>query len=66
MVLTSSDAGLKSYQNSGHSTAAKDGVIGLMQTLAVELAVDRIRVNAIAPTQVYTPMLMNPPRRRRE
>ena len=33
MVLTSSDAGLKSYQNSGHYTAAKHGVIGLMQTL---------------------------------
>ena len=31
-----------------------------MQTLAVELAVDRIRVNSIAPTQVDTPMLMNP------
>jgi len=60
MVLTSSDAGLKPYQNSGHYTAAKHGVIGQMQTLAVELAVDRIRVNSIAPTQVDTPMLMNP------
>jgi len=54
MVLTSSDAGLKPYQNSGHYTAAKRGVIGLMQTLAVELAVDCIRVNSIAPTQVDT------------
>jgi (+)-trans-carveol dehydrogenase len=60
MILTSSDAGLKPYQNSGHYTAAKHGVIGLMQTLALELAADGIRVNAIAPTQVDTPMLMNP------
>jgi (+)-trans-carveol dehydrogenase len=60
MVLTSSDAGLKPYANSGHYTAAKHGVIGLMKTLAVELAADGIRVNAITPTQVDTPMLMNP------
>jgi (+)-trans-carveol dehydrogenase len=60
MILTSSDAGLKPFQNAGHYTAAKHGVIGLMKTLAVELAADGIRVNAIAPTQVDTPMLMNP------
>jgi (+)-trans-carveol dehydrogenase len=60
MILTSSDAGLKPYQNTGHYTAAKHGVIGLMKTLALELAADGIRVNAIAPTQVDTPMLMNP------
>ncbi|HEX6393897.1 MAG TPA: mycofactocin-coupled SDR family oxidoreductase [Acidimicrobiales bacterium] len=60
MILTSSDAGLKPFQNAGHYTVAKHGVIGLMRTLALELADDAIRVNAIAPTQVDTPMLMNP------
>jgi NAD(P)-dependent dehydrogenase (short-subunit alcohol dehydrogenase family) len=41
--------------------AAKHGVIGLMRTLALELAPDFIRVNALAPTSVNTPMIMNEP-----
>src|SRR5712671_7383298 len=60
IILTSSDAGLKAYQNIGHYTAAKHGVVGLMRTLALELAPDFIRVNAVAPTTVNTPMVMNP------
>jgi (+)-trans-carveol dehydrogenase len=39
--------------------AANHGVIGLMRTLALELAADFIRVNALAPTAVDTPMVMN-------
>jgi len=45
--------------NTGHYTAAKHGVVGLMRTLALELAPDFIRVNALAPTTVDTPMVMN-------
>ncbi len=59
IVLTSSVAGLASMPNLSHYAAAKHGVIGLMRTLAVELAGDMIRVNALCPTQVETPMIMN-------
>lgn len=59
IVLTSSVGGLKAYPNVGHYISAKHGVVGLMRTLAVELAPHRIRVNSVHPTQVNTPMLMH-------
>ena len=61
IVLTSSDAGLFAMENIGHYVAAKHGVIGLMRTLALELAPDFIRVNAVCPTVVNTPMVQNEP-----
>lgn len=61
ITLTSSEAGLKAYQNAGHYVSAKHGVVGLMRTLALELAPFSIRVNSIHPTQVDTPMIMNDP-----
>jgi len=59
IIITSSAAGLKGYANVGHYVAAKHGVVGLMRTLAQELAPHMIRVNSIHPTQVDTPMIMN-------
>jgi (+)-trans-carveol dehydrogenase len=59
MILTSSAAGLMAMENIGHYVSAKHGVIGLMRTLALELAADSIRVNAICPTTVDTPMIQN-------
>ncbi len=59
LVLTSSAAGLIAFPNVAHYVAAKHGVLGLMKTLALELAPDMIRVNALCPTQVDTPMIMN-------
>ena len=59
VVLTSSDAGLFAYENISHYVSAKHGVIGLMRTLALELARDMIRVNAICPTTVDTDMVQN-------
>ncbi len=59
MILTSSAVGLKASQNVGHYGAAKHGVVGLMRTLALELADDMIRVNSVHPTGVDTPMIMN-------
>ncbi|WP_375400420.1 mycofactocin-coupled SDR family oxidoreductase [uncultured Amnibacterium sp.] len=59
IVLTSSEAGLKGYQNVAHYVSAKHGVVGLMRTLALELAPEMIRVNSLHPTQVDTPMIMN-------
>ena len=59
LVLTSSTAGLRAYQNTAHYTAAKHGVIGLMKVLAQELGPHRIRVNAVCPTTVRTPLVIN-------
>jgi (+)-trans-carveol dehydrogenase len=39
--------------------AAKHGVVGLMRTLAQELAPHSIRVNTVNPTQVDTDMIQN-------
>jgi SDR family mycofactocin-dependent oxidoreductase len=59
IILTSSVAGRKAYMHTGHYTSAKHGVIGLMRTFAVELGHKMIRVNAVLPTHVNTPLLMN-------
>ncbi|MDF1603735.1 mycofactocin-coupled SDR family oxidoreductase [Nocardioides sp. YIM 152315] len=59
IVLTSSVAGLRSYGGVGHYVSAKHGVVGLMKTLAQELAEHRIRVNSVNPTQVDTEMVQH-------
>jgi len=59
IVLTSSVAGNKAYTHTGHYVAAKHGVIGLMRSFAVELGERMIRVNAVLPTHVNSPLLMN-------
>ena len=59
VVLTSSTAGLRAYANTAHYTAAKHGVIGLMKVLAQEAGAHRIRVNAVCPTTVRTPLVIN-------
>jgi (+)-trans-carveol dehydrogenase len=59
IVITSSDAGLKAYQNLAHYVSAKHGVVGLMRTLALELAPHFIRVNSLHPSTVNTDMIQN-------
>jgi (+)-trans-carveol dehydrogenase len=59
IVLTSSVAGLRSYNGVSHYVSAKHGVVGLMKTLAQELAQYSIRVNTVNPTQVDTAMIQN-------
>ena len=59
MILTSSIAGLKGLVGVAHYTAAKHGVVGLMRSLAKELAPHSIRVNTVHPTNVDTPMIQN-------
>ena len=59
IVLTSSAAGMKGYTHIAHYVSAKHGVVGLMRSLANELAQYGIRVNSIHPTQVDTPMIQN-------
>ncbi|MGY1749037.1 MULTISPECIES: mycofactocin-coupled SDR family oxidoreductase [unclassified Modestobacter] len=60
IVLTSSTAGIKGLANLAHYVAAKHGVVGMMKTLANELAPDMIRVNSVHPTSVNTDMIHNP------
>jgi (+)-trans-carveol dehydrogenase len=59
ILITSSVAGFKGFQNSAHYVSAKHGLIGLMRTLALELGPHSIRVNTIHPTNVDTDMIQN-------
>jgi NAD(P)-dependent dehydrogenase (short-subunit alcohol dehydrogenase family) len=59
IILTSSTAGLKAMENLSHYVSAKHGVVGLMRTLALELAPDMIRVNSVHPTTVNIDMIQN-------
>jgi (+)-trans-carveol dehydrogenase len=57
IVFISSGAGLKGVPHLGGYSAAKAGVVSLAKTLANELAHRGIRVNALAPGTVDTPMV---------
>lgn len=59
IVLTNSAAGLRARPNLAHYISAKHGLVGLMRSLALELAPHMIRVNSIHPTGVDTEMVMN-------
>jgi SDR family mycofactocin-dependent oxidoreductase len=63
VVITSSTAGIKgtgTTRAGGQAyTAAKRGLVGLMQVLALEYAKHSIRVNTIHPTGVASGMTMN-------
>jgi (+)-trans-carveol dehydrogenase len=59
IILTNSISGLKGSENAGHYVSAKHGLVGLMRTLALELAPDMIRVNSVHPTNVNTDMIHN-------
>jgi SDR family mycofactocin-dependent oxidoreductase len=56
LVLTSSVAGIKGQPFLVPYAAAKHGVVGIMHTLANELAPHSIRVNSVHPTGVNTVM----------
>lgn len=60
ILFTSSIGGYKGVQTAAHYASAKHGVVGLMRTLAQELAPHNIRVNTVHPTSVDTTMIQNP------
>ena len=60
IILTSSALGIRAMAYLPHYVAAKAGVIGLMRSMALELAPEGIRVNTVNPSIVSSPMIHNP------
>src|SRR5262249_39936271 len=57
IVITSSDAGLRGGGSMGSYCASKHGVLGLMKCAVADLSPHKIRVNAICPGVIDTPIL---------
>lgn len=57
IVFMGSVQSLASQQNVAAYTASKHGLLGLTQSMAVDFAKERIRVNLVAPGAVETPLL---------
>ncbi|MBM3679566.1 MAG: SDR family oxidoreductase [Actinobacteria bacterium] len=61
LLATSSIAGAQiGWPDHAHYTAAKAGLVGLVRTLALDVARDGITVNAVAPGVVVTPQSSDP------
>jgi len=67
IVNTSSNAGLRAVTMLSAYTASKHGILGLTKNAAVEYAQDGIRVNAVCPGAIMTPLMSDqPPERQQE
>ncbi len=67
IVNTSSNAGLRAVTMLSAYTASKHGILGLTKNAAVEYADHGIRVNAVCPGAIMTPLMSEqPPERQQE
>jgi NAD(P)-dependent dehydrogenase (short-subunit alcohol dehydrogenase family) len=67
IVNTSSNAGLRAVLMLSAYVASKHGIVGLTKNAAVEYANDGIRVNAVCPGAIMTPLMTEqPPERQQE
>jgi len=57
IVNTASIAGLRGFRNLSPYVASKHGVVGLTRTAALEFGGDGVRVNAVCPGVIETPMV---------
>ena len=56
-IVIASSAALKGYAYTGAYTSSKHGVLGLVRTLAIELAKTGVTANAVCPGFTDTPLL---------
>lgn len=59
ILNTASVGGIRGVGNQSGYAAAKHGVVGLTRNSAVEYGAQGIRINAIAPGAIWTPMVEN-------
>ena len=57
IVNTASVAGLIGLPMGSHYTAAKHGVVGLTKAAAIEYSAHGVRINAVGPAFIHTPMI---------